>query len=150
MTPRKWIALVSLLGLFLGAYLTLYKFGYIGTLACNVSSCEQVQTSRWSVFLGLPVATWGIGFYIAMLGLSLVGLQERFEYSKELSLGLLGMAAVGLLFTAWLNYLEAFVINAWCEWCIASALMVVALFWFAVQDWRATSRLQKEESAELE
>ena len=58
MTLRKWIALISLLGLFLGAYLTLYKFGYIGSLVCNVSSCEQVQTSRWSVFIGLPVATW--------------------------------------------------------------------------------------------
>ena len=55
------MALISLLGLFLGAYLTLYKFGVIGTLACGVSSCEKVQTSRWSVFLGLPVATWGLG-----------------------------------------------------------------------------------------
>ena len=40
MTKRKWMALISLLGLFLGAYLTLYKFGFIGTLACSVSSCE--------------------------------------------------------------------------------------------------------------
>ena len=62
---RKWMALISLLGLFLGAYLTLYKFGVIGTLACNVGSCETVQTSRWSTFLGLPVATWGVGFLCA-------------------------------------------------------------------------------------
>jgi uncharacterized membrane protein len=135
-TPRKWMALISLLGLFLGAYLTLYKFGYIGSLVCNVSSCEQVQTSRWSVFIGVPVATWGLGFYVVMLVLSLVGLQERFEESREVSLGLVAMSGVGLLFTAWLNYLEAFVINAWCEWCIASALLVVGLFALAVADWR--------------
>jgi len=55
MTKRQWMALISLAGLFLGAYLTLYKFGVIGELACNVGSCEKVQTSRWSVFLGLPV-----------------------------------------------------------------------------------------------
>lgn len=139
MTPRRWSALVSLLGLFLGAYLTLYKLGYIGVLSCNVSSCEQVQTSRWSVFLGLPVATWGLGFYAVMLVLSLVGSQERFENSKEISLALLGFASVGLAFTAWLNYLEAFVIHAWCEWCIASAVMVVALFLLAVKDWRDVS-----------
>jgi uncharacterized membrane protein len=132
------MALVSLLGLFLGAYLTMYKFGVIGTLACNVSSCEQVQTSRWSVFLGLPVATWGLGFYVAMLVLSLAGLQERFEASNALSAAIFAMATVGLLFTAWLNYLEAFVMNMWCEWCIASALMVVALFVLAVVDWRQT------------
>ena len=128
------MAVISLLGLFLGAYLTLYKFGYVGSLVCSVSSCEQVQTSRWSIFLGVPVATWGLGFYVVMLALALVGLREGFEESRPLSLTLLVVSAVGLLFTAWLNYLEAFVINAWCEWCIASALMVVALFGLAVLD----------------
>jgi len=70
------MVLISLLGLFLGAYLTLYKFGFIGALACNVSSCEKVQSSRWSMFLGLPVATWGLGFYAGMLGLAFAGLQK--------------------------------------------------------------------------
>jgi len=133
------MALISLLGLFLGAYLTLWKFGYVGALVCNVSSCEQVQTSRWSNFLGLPVATWGLGFYVVMLALSIVGLQEGFEESRRLSLSLLVVSGVGLLFTAWLNYLEAFVIHAWCEWCIASALMVLALFVLALADWRRRS-----------
>src|SRR5678815_5437617 len=59
MSRRKWMAVVSLAGLFLGVYLTLYHYGFIGTLACNVSSCEKVQTSRWSMLFGLPVATWG-------------------------------------------------------------------------------------------
>ena len=130
------MAVISLLGLFLGAYLTLYKFGYVGSLVCNVSSCEQVQTSRWSIFLGFPVATWGLGFYVVMLALSLVGLQEGYEDSRPLSLALLILSGVGLVFTAWLNYLEAFVINAWCEWCIASAVMVVALFVLALADLR--------------
>ena len=132
------MALISLLGLFLGAYLTLYKFGFIGALACNVSSCERVQTSRWSVFLGLPVATWGLGFYVVMLLLSFVGTQAHYEDSRELSLAMLAMTGVGLLFTAWLNYLEAFVLHAWCEWCIASAIMVVLLFGLAVKDWQRT------------
>ena len=47
MTKRQLMTLISLAGLFLGAYLTLYKFGVIGQLACNVGSCEKVQTSRW-------------------------------------------------------------------------------------------------------
>lgn len=136
MTKRMWMALISLLGLFLGAYLTLYKFGYIGTLACGVSSCEQVQTSRWSVFLGLPVATWGLGFYALMLVLSIVAMQERYADSRGLSLAILIFAGVGALFTAWLNYLEAFVIHAWCEWCLFSAGMVLVLFVLAVLDYR--------------
>jgi uncharacterized membrane protein len=139
MSKRMWMALISLAGLFLGAYLTLYKFGFIGTLACNVSSCEQVQTSRWSVFLGVPVATWGAGFYVVMLGMTIAGLQERFADSRRLSLALVLLSGWGLLFTAWLNYLEAFVIHAWCEWCIGSATMVLLLFVLAVLDWRATT-----------
>jgi uncharacterized membrane protein len=78
MTKRKLMALISMAGVFLGVYLTLYKFGVIGTLVCNVGSCEKVQSSRYSVFLGLPVATWGIGFYLLMLALSMAWLQERF------------------------------------------------------------------------
>jgi len=135
------MAVISLLGLFLGAYLTLWKFGYAGALVCNVSSCEQVQTSRWSIFLGLPVATWGLGFYIVMLVLSFVGLREDLEESRPLSLALLVLSGVGLAFTAWLNYLEAFVIHAWCEWCIASAVMVVALFGLAVVDVKRSQAL---------
>jgi uncharacterized membrane protein len=78
MTKRMWMALISLAGLFLGVYLTLYHYGYIGSLACGISSCETVQTSRWSMFLGLPVATWGAGFYVTMLVLSIAGLQEKY------------------------------------------------------------------------
>ena len=136
MTKRMWMAAISLAGLFLGLYLTLYKFGFIGSLACNVGSCERVQSSRWSMFLGLPVATWGAGFYVVMLALAVAGLQPRFADSRRLSLSLVVLAGWGLAFTAWLNYLEAFVIHAWCEWCIGSATIVLLLFVLALLDWR--------------
>ena len=48
------------------------------------------------------------------------------------------IAGWGALFTAWLNYLEAFVIHAWCEWCLGSAALVVLLFLFAWLNWRDT------------
>jgi uncharacterized membrane protein len=141
MTKRMWMALISLAGLFLGVYLTMYKFGIIGSLACNVGSCEQVQTSRWSVFLGLPVATWGVGFYVLMLALAIAGLQPRFMDSRRLSLAMLLLTGWGVVFTAWLNYLEAFVIHAWCEWCLGSAGMVLVLFVLALMDWRETKQV---------
>jgi len=130
------MALLSLLGLLLGAYLSLYKFGYIGTLSCSVGSCETVQTSRWSMLLGLPVATWGVGFYALMLALSITGLQSRFEDSSGLSRAMLLLTAWGVIFTAWLNYLEGFVIHAWCEFCLMSAGLVLLLFLLALVDYR--------------
>jgi len=145
MSKRQGMALLSLAGLLLGLYLTLYKFGYIGQLVCNVSSCEQVQTSRWSVFLGVPVATWGAGFYLVMLALSIAGMQARFAESRALSSVMLALTAWGVLFTAWLNYLEAYVIHAWCEWCLGSATIVVLLFVLAVLDWRDTRHVGRGE-----
>jgi hypothetical protein len=70
------IALLALLGSLLALYLTLYKLGIIGQLVCQMGSCETVNTSRWSTFLGLPVAAWGFLTYAVLLGLALFGLQE--------------------------------------------------------------------------
>jgi len=142
-----WMAVVSLLGLLLGVYLTMYKYGFIGTLACSISSCETVQTSRWSMFLGVPVATWGALFYVFVLVTSMVGLQPRFEHSRQLSMLLVGATGWGVLFTGYLNYLEANVIHAWCEWCIGSALMVLVLFVLAVLDLRDMDRVSADLSA---
>lgn len=136
MNKRQLIALVSLAGIFVGVYLTLYKFGVIGSLVCNVGSCEKVQSSKYSVFLGLPVATWGIGFYLLMFALSVASMQDQFAESRGVSLAMFAVAGWGVLFTAWLNYLEAFVINAWCEWCLGSAAMVSLLFILTALDWR--------------
>jgi uncharacterized membrane protein len=96
------------------------------------------------VFLGLPVATWGVGFYVLMLALSIAGMQPRFLDSRRLSLGILLLAGWGVLFTAWLNYLEGFVIHAWCEWCLGSAAMVLLLFALAILDWRETREIERE------
>lgn len=139
MSKRMWMALVSLVGLFIGAYLTLYHMGLIGTLACGTGSCERVQTSRWAVFLGVPVATWGVGFYALMLVLALAALQPRWAESRRLSGGIALLATWGVLFTGWLNYLEAFVIHAWCRWCLTSAALVLILFVLAVSDWRTSA-----------
>jgi uncharacterized membrane protein len=137
MTRRQWMVVISLAGLFLAVYLTLYHYGTIGVLACNVGSCEKVQASRWSMFLGLPVAAWGIGFYLVMLILSILGMRAELENLQMLASAMLVLAMGGLLFTGWLNFLEAFVIHAWCEWCLGSAAMVLLLFGLCFVEWRA-------------
>ena len=71
MTRRMIIAALALCGLGVATYLALYKLGYIGTLACGSGGCETVQLSRWANLFGLPVAVWGVGFYVALFALSL-------------------------------------------------------------------------------
>ncbi|GAC1695661.1 MAG: hypothetical protein NVS9B3_13760 [Gemmatimonadaceae bacterium] len=140
MTKRKAAALLALAGLFVSLYLTLYKLGVVGQLACSIGSCETVQLSRWSTLLGLPVAAWGVGFYIVALGLSLVGVQPRWEGSRMMAVALLALTGWGVFFSAWLTGLEVFVLHAICQWCVVSALVTVALFALALADWRETTR----------
>lgn len=139
MSRRMLMALIALIGVFLSLYLTLYKLGVIGTLACGTGSCEYVQLSKWGTFLGAPVAAWGVGYYVAVFILAVLGIQERFEESSGLTLALAGVTAWGVVFTLWLTYLELFVIHALCRWCLGSAALTLLLFGLAAWDWRSTS-----------
>ena len=130
--------MLAFVGVFVSTYLTLYKFGYIGSLQCAVGSCETVNTSRWATFFGLPVAAWGLGFYVSALALVFVGIQERYSDSRALSLALVALTGWGVLFSGWLTYLELFVIDAICIWCVASAVIVLVMFAVSVAEYRET------------
>ena len=128
------IAALALVGVFVALYLTLYKVGTIGHLACGFGGCERVNTSKWAVFAGAPVAAWGLGFYVATLVVAIVGTSPRFANRRELSYLLLAMSAVGVAFSAWLTYLELYVIEAICKYCVTSALIVTAIFVVSIAD----------------
>jgi uncharacterized membrane protein len=130
------LAALALIGVFVSLYLTLYKLGVIGTLQCSVGSCETVNTSRWATFLGLPVAAWGLGFYVSVLALAFAGIQERFADSRAISVALTALTGWGVLFSGWLTYLELFVIDAICMWCVISAIIVLVMFFVTVADLR--------------
>jgi uncharacterized membrane protein len=151
MNKRMLVALVALAGVFVALYLTLYKLGYIGTIACAVGSCETVQTSKWATFLGLPVGAWGVGYYLVVLTLALIGLSGRFVESARLSETLVALTGVGLLFSLWLTYLELFVIHAICQWCVISAILATILFvlsWLDLRDIKALIHETAEAAAE--
>ena len=149
MNKRMLVALVALAGVFVALYLTLYKLGYIGTLACAVGSCETVQTSKWATLLGFPVGAWGVAYYLAVLALALVGLTGRFADSRRLSDVLLGVTACGLLFSIWLTYLELFVIHAICQWCVVSAILAAILFVLSWLDRRDVTALLDDDVADV-
>ncbi|MGI8400828.1 MAG: vitamin K epoxide reductase family protein [Gemmatimonadaceae bacterium] len=127
MTKRMIVAALALAGIFISLYLTLYKIGVIGELTCSIGSCETVNTSKWATFLGLPVAAWGLFFYIDVFAIALVGTTPRFEDEPVIAVVLTAEAAVGVLFSAWLTYLELGVIHAICIWCVTSAVIVTLI-----------------------
>ena len=131
---RMAIAVFALIGLLMSVYLTLHKFGYIGTLACGTGSCDTVQTSPWAVFMGIPVPVLGVVGYLVLLILAIVGLQPAHAENRKLGLLIFVLADIAVGFTLYLTYLEAFVINAWCRWCIGSALIVTLIWIFSLPE----------------
>ncbi len=130
------VAALALAGIFISLYLTLYKLGVIGELSCTIGSCETVNTSKWSRFLGLPVAAWGLLFYLDVFLLSGLGTLRRFEDLAVISRALVAQAAIGVLFSAWLTYLELGVIHAICIWCVTSAVIVTLILLVGIADLR--------------
>jgi uncharacterized membrane protein len=136
------IAVLSLAGVFLATYLTLYKLGYVEALACGTGSCEVVQASRWSRLWGQPVALWGAGFYVAMFALSLAGTVGRLAGSKLVGTGLVLLSGWGVLFSGWLTYVELAKLHAICRYCVVSAALVVVLFVMSVLDARSPAAVE--------
>lgn len=130
------IAALALGGVGLATYLAMYKLGMIGELSCSIGQCETVNLSKWANFLGIPVAVWGVGFYLVLFLVAFVGTTERFVSATWVSHALLGLTTWGVLFSAWLTWLELFVINAVCMFCVISAVLVTVTFLVSVLEWR--------------
>jgi uncharacterized membrane protein len=142
MNLRMGAALAALAGLFVSAYLWLYKLGVIGTLSCGTGGCETVQLSPQSRFLGVEVAAIGFAGYAILLLLTMASLQSRWANSTRLLQVIALLGAVAVLFTLYLKYLELFVIHAICRWCVGSAVLIVVFFTLIVLELRRVRRQQ--------
>jgi uncharacterized membrane protein len=125
---RLWRVAVGLAiaGIAISSYLVYVHYADVKPI-CSIShGCETVQKSKYAMLAGIPVALLGLLGYIAILA-------SLFVRSEAGRLAGAAMALVGVGFSAWLTYLEAARIHAWCQWCVASAivmtLLAVTLVW---------------------
>lgn len=123
---RLALALVAfaLAGVAIALYLTYTKLSG-GTPYCGpLRTCETVQSSPYAELLGIPVSLLGAGYMV--VALALVGGWWR-TGRREPLLALYGLSLAGVLFVAYLTYVELFVLSAVCPWCVAYAVAVVAI-----------------------
>ena len=128
---RVALASLAALGLAISAYLTWTHFAGVAPACAGGShGCETVQSSRYATFLGIPVSVVGLTGYAALL------FSVALPTEGGVYLGFF-LALVGTLFSAYLTYLELFVVRALCQWCLASAaVMVAALICATLGVWR--------------
>jgi len=141
MRHRMAVAVLALCGLLVSAYLLLYKLGVIGSMVCGAANeCERVQASRYSEFIGLPVAAYGVGGYVVLLVLALYGLQASQVSRPAVTRWLAGVSALGVAFSLYLLSLELFVIHAICRWCSVSGVLILAICAVSIGGLVAASR----------
>ena len=132
---NRIVFVLSLAGCGVSTYLTLAHLNVV-ELRCGAShGCEDVA-AHWSAhgfgipgLQAIPTAAFGILMYLALAGLSMSrvasGSQEAAMKASRMQAVI---ATVALLTTGFLTYLEAFVIHAWCQWCLASAAIILMIF----------------------
>lgn len=132
---RMVVAALALVGIFVATYLLLYKIGVLGTLICGVDGgCDIVQSSRYAYFLGVPVAAWGLGGYVAMFAVAMVGTQPAMLDRRWVAPALLGLTGFAFLASVYFSVISGWVIGAWCQWCLVSASVSTLAFFFATPE----------------
>ena len=119
MSRLTWaIAGLSLVGAAIAGYLTWVHYAELQPFCVGGGGgCERVQSSPYGKLAGVPVAVVGLAGYLAIL----VSLRLRDRSVTAF------LALVGAGFSAYLTYLELAVIEAVCQWCVASAVVMSLL-----------------------
>jgi uncharacterized membrane protein len=121
MTLRRVTAALALVGIGIAGYLTWVHYAGLDPVCVGGGGgCERVQSSRWAELAGIPVAVLGLGGYVLIL--ASLALPEELGAQAAAFLSLVGFG-----FSAWLTYVEIEKIEAICQWCVASAVVMTAL-----------------------
>jgi uncharacterized membrane protein len=128
-------AVLALIGLTDAVYLTVQHLTG-QSVPCSVTSgCEEVLTSSYAAFSGIPLAALGAAAYFSVFSLATLAV---FGYRTA---GILLRPLVGImvLVSLWLLYLQAFVIRAFCQFCLLSAAITIALMIVVLVAWKKGS-----------
>lgn len=125
---RMVVSVLSLIGFFVALYLWAHNAGLTGPIICGVGDCATVQSSEYARIAGVPVSAIGVAGYVALFVLSMMGLRPAGVGSPVIAGLLLAGSTFGVAFSAYLTYLEAAVIQAWCQYCVASAIIITLIF----------------------
>lgn len=128
MEHRLRLASLALAGIGLvdSLYLTWIKFAHAETFCSVIGDCETVNNSPYSEIWGIPIALLGAGAYLALLGL--LYLERRGGFWGDYALlGAFGITLAGVLYSAYLTYIEVAVLQAVCPFCVISAITLLIL-----------------------
>lgn len=119
----------SVLGIINASYLAFAAFAGSAPTCFLNSGCDIVAASPYSRVFGVPLALFGVFFYTLVAGFSVWALLVR---NAPVERYLLGLTFLGFLLSLYFLYLQAFVIHAYCEYCLFSLFDATVLFALAL------------------
>jgi len=126
--PTSWaviILVIAVLGFADASYLTIEHYKGVIPPCSLVSGCETVLTSSYSVIAGVPVSLLGSIYYLIIA----IGVFAYLDTKKTYILKwTLVLTILGLLMSLWFIFLQAFILKAWCLYCLGSAASSITLF----------------------
>ena len=122
---RSVSALTTLAGAGVAGYLTRSHYDR-GALVCTVGDCRTVQESEYADLAGIPVAILGVGMYPTVLALAAIR-WRRPRMPGPAPLAVFAIVLAGAFVAAYLTVIEVAVIDAVCQWCVASAVLTAIL-----------------------
>ena len=112
-------AVLASLGAAISTYI-LYVRETDGSLVCSTGGCETVQSSSYAELLGVPVAALGLAGFLVLL----VAALARGELARLVNAT---VALAAFLFAAYLLAVQLVVIDAICQWCVATDVLTTAI-----------------------
>ncbi len=121
-TLRAVSTFVAAFGLGVAIYIGIAESGGgAPTCLAGGTGCETVANSPYAHLAGINVAVIGIVGYVLLLAAALLP-------GDIARIGGFALALTGFGYSLYLTYLELFVIDAICQWCLASAILMTILF----------------------
>ncbi len=132
----RWgaLAVLAMVGMGISAYLT-YTHYADQPIACGgLGEWETVQNSEYATLIGIPVALLGILFCAGLLAVAVWRL-ARLPLAEEWApLAAFSLTLMGVAFATYLTYIELFVLEALCIWCLALAAAITAAWLITIVD----------------
>ncbi len=126
-------ALLGLAGVGVAAYLTQLHYDGSDALCAGVGECAEVNDSAYATIGPLPVALLGLGAYLAVLAM-VAAARLRPGQAATSVMAVFGVALASVLYSGYLTYVEMYVIDAICPWCVVSASLFTAILLLAARE----------------
>jgi uncharacterized membrane protein len=122
------VAVLSLVGVGVSGYLTYTRWFDKSVVCAGLHSCQTVAESSYSHLGPVPVSVLGVLGYAAILAVAAFWLRVGDRFGDWPLLAIWGMSVGGVVYSIYLTYVELFVIDAVCIWCVTQAVVMLCVF----------------------